>query len=475
MATTPDKVAAIAAAITRGLAEGGVLPVLKHIPGHGRATADSHQSLPAVSTDRQTLDRTDFAAFRPLKALPMAMTAHVVFNAIDPMVPATLSPRIVRDVIRDSIGFQGLLMSDDISMGALSGSIAERSRAAIAAGCDVVLHCNGEMAANARSRCERCRCWPAPRRGAPRRRLPRGGHAQPIDMAASRAEFSRLCGRRLAAGGRHRMSPDDLQFETELPERASDDPALVVDVEGFEGPLDLLLTLARQQKVDLAKISILALADQYLAFIEAARKLRLELAADYLVMAAWLAYLKSRLLLPDQNEPDGLSAEDMANALAQRLRRLEAIRSVAQQLLDRPQLGREVFQRGQPEPIAEIKHPEWSATLYDLLTAYAGRRQTQARSFVQMPKRTVWSLAEAREALERLIGISMEWFPLDRYLTEYLVEPSLKATVLASSFAATLELVREGHLEVNQHAAFAPLYVRKRQKTGEGGIAAETG
>ena len=172
-----------------------------------------------------------------------------------------------------------------------------------------------------------------------------------------------------------------------------------------------MLTLARQQKVDLAKISILALADQYLAFIEAARKLRLELAADYLVMAAWLAYLKSRLLLPEQHEPDGLSAEDMANALAQRLRRLEAIRNVAEQLLNRPQLGREVFQRGQPEPIAEIKHPEWSATLYDLLSAYAGRRQTQARSFVRMPKRTVWSLAEAREALERLIGISMEWSP----------------------------------------------------------------
>ena len=193
---------------------------------------------------------------------------------------------------------------------------------------------------------------------------------------------------------------------TELPERGADEPALVVDVEGFEGPLDLLLTLARQQKVDLAKISILALADQYLAFIEAARKLRLELAADYLVMAAWLAYLKSRLLLPEQHEPDGVSAEDMATALAQRLRRLEAIRQVAEQLLNRPQLGREVFARGLPEPIAEIKRPEWSATLYDLLSAYAGQRQKQARAFVRVPKRTVWSLAEAREALERLIGLS---------------------------------------------------------------------
>ena len=271
------------------------------------------------------------------------------------------------------------------------------------------------------------------------------------------------------------MNAEDLQFESELPERATDDPALVVDVEGFEGPLDLLLTLARQQKVDLSKISILALADQYLVFIEAARKLRLELAADYLVMAAWLAYLKSRLLLPEQPGPDGPSAEDMANALAQRLRRLEAIRNVAQQLMDRPQLGQHVFRRGQPEPIEEIKHPEWSATLYDLLSAYAGRRGTKARAFVRMPKRTVWSLAEAREALERLIGVSLEWCPLDQYLSEYLVEPSLRTTVLASTFAATLELVREGQIELNQHTAFAPLYVRKRENPGEGGIAVEVG
>src|SRR5271170_2859849 len=256
------------------------------------------------------------------------------------------------------------------------------------------------------------------------------------------------------------MTAEDLQFIAELPERATDEPALVIDVEGFEGPLDLLLTLARAQKVDLAKISILALADQYLAFIEEARKLRLELAADYLVMAAWLAYLKSRLLLPEQHEDDGISAEDMATALAQQLRRLEAIRQVAEQLLNRPQLGREVFARGQPEPIAEIKHPQWTATLYDLLSAYGSRRQTKARSFVRVPKRTVWSLAEAREALERLIGQSMDWSPLDQYLIAYLVEPSMIPTVLASSFAAALELIREGRMEAHQQGSFTPLYLR---------------
>src|SRR6188508_3627668 len=170
------------------------------------------------------------------------------------------------------------------------------------------------------------------------------------------------------------MSSED--FDTTLgADRGTTEPAMIVDVEGFEGPLDLLLMLARQQKVDLAKISILALADQYLTFIEAARKLRLELAADYLVMAAWLAYLKSRLLLPDANAPAGQSAEDMAVALAMRLKRLEAIRAAAERLFGRAQLDRDVFQRGQPEPIAHIKRPEWTATLYDLLSAYAQQRQ----------------------------------------------------------------------------------------------------
>jgi segregation and condensation protein A len=267
-------------------------------------------------------------------------------------------------------------------------------------------------------------------------------------------------------------------FESDLPERASDEPSLMVDVEGFEGPLDLLLTLARQQKVDLAKISILALADQYLAFIEEARKMRLELAADYLVMAAWLAYLKSRLLLPEQHPSEGISAEEMANALARRLRRLEAIRQFAEQLLNRPQLGRDVFQRGEPEPIAEVKHPQWSATLYDLLSAYAARRQIRSRSVVRVAKRTVWSLAEAREALERLIGQTMDWSPLDQYLVAYMTDPSTATTVLASSFAAALEMIREGRLEAHQQGAFSPLYLRRKQNAAGGssqGSAADSG
>src|ERR1700731_2083661 len=262
------------------------------------------------------------------------------------------------------------------------------------------------------------------------------------------------------------MNPDEIQFEADLAaDRATTEPALVVDVEGFEGPLDLLLALARQQKVDLAKISILGLADQYLAFIEEARKLRLELAADYLLMAAWLAYLKSRLLLPDVTSEEGQNAAALASALALRLKRLEAIRTVAEQLLGRAQLDRDIFRRGQPEPIAHIKHPEWTATLYDLLSAYAQQRQRSALSHVRVAQRSVWSLAEAREALERLVGGSGDWARLDEYLLAFVVDPSLARTVFASSFASTLELVREGVMEVQQHAAFAPLYVRRNQQT----------
>ena len=189
--TEPDKVAAIAGAVAQGLGDGGVRPVIKHIPGHGRATADSHAKLPVVKADRAVLEATDFAAFRPLAALPIAMTAHVVFTAIDPVAPATVSATIVRDVIRDSIGFKGLLMTDDISMGALSGSLGERTRAAIAAGCDLVLHCNGELPEMLAVAAE----TPSLAGEAARRStaaLAARKQPTPFDPAAGRAEFNRL-------------------------------------------------------------------------------------------------------------------------------------------------------------------------------------------------------------------------------------------------------------------------------------------
>src|SRR5690349_16718085 len=186
----PEKVAALAGAFAAGLMEGGVLPVLKHLPGHGRATADSHLRLPVVTADRAVLDAIDFAAFRPLCGLPLGMTAHVVFAAVDPVAPATTSANIVQHVIRDSIGFTGLLMSDDISMGALSGSLSERSRAAIAAGCDVVLHCNGVLAEMAEVAAQ----TPALAGEAARRAeaaLAARRRPSPLDVVGSRAELAK--------------------------------------------------------------------------------------------------------------------------------------------------------------------------------------------------------------------------------------------------------------------------------------------
>ena len=247
-------------------------------------------------------------------------------------------------------------------------------------------------------------------------------------------------------------------------ERASSEPALVVDVDGFEGPLDLLLHLARNQKVDLARISVLALAEQYLAFVERARRFRLELAADYLVMAAWLAYLKSKLLIPRQPGDGEETGEELAAVLQFRLQRLEAMRDAAARLVNRNRLGRDVFARGMPEATVVEKRNEYSASLYDLLTAYASQRQRQAITNVKIAKRGVWSLKEGRAILMRLIGSMRDWTALDSFLLDYLTAPEERATAMASSFAASLELVREGHLEMRQEQAFAALYMRSRQK-----------
>ncbi len=236
---------------------------------------------------------------------------------------------------------------------------------------------------------------------------------------------------------------------------------LIVDVEGFEGPLDLLLALARTQKVDLTRISILALVEQYLDYVEEARRLRLELAADYLVMAAWLAYLKSRLLLPKQEE-DEPSGEEMAAHLALRLRRLEAMRDAAARLVNRDRLGRDVFARGMPEGMQVFRRSRYEATLYDLLKAYGARRSQNAASRVVFHKRSVVGLQEAREILTRLIGDLAAWTPMDVLMGAFPSAPALRATSLASAFSASLELCREGQIDLRQERPFAPLYLRAR-------------
>jgi segregation and condensation protein A len=251
---------------------------------------------------------------------------------------------------------------------------------------------------------------------------------------------------------------DAAEFDT-----ADEGDTLVVDVEGFEGPLDLLLAMARTQKVDLAKISVLALAQQYLDFIAEARKLRLEIAADYLVMAAWLAYLKSRLLLPAEPSAEGEpSGEELAQLLAFRLKRLSAMREAAAQLMTRKRLGRDVFPRGMPEPLRITRKSLYDANVYDLLKAYSQQRQRTAVRSWQVRPRTVWSLKEARDELERLLGMACDWAALDQLLAEFLVGPELRKTALASGFTASLEMTREGVLELRQAKLFAPLLIRRR-------------
>ena len=236
-----------------------------------------------------------------------------------------------------------------------------------------------------------------------------------------------------------------------------------VDVGGFEGPLDLLLQLARTQKVDLSRISILALAEQYLHYIAEARRLRLEVAADYLVMAAWLAYLKSRLLIPDAAPSEEPPAEELAKRLAFRLQRLAAMRDAAGKLLSRNILGQDVFTRGAPEPVVVDRTVTYADNLFDLLRAYSDRRQKAVthRTY-HIKKLPVWSIQEARQALTRLVGAMNDWGPLNDWLVQYLAEPKMRRTVTASSFTASLELAREGVLEIRQDDAFKPIYMRRR-------------
>ena len=248
-----------------------------------------------------------------------------------------------------------------------------------------------------------------------------------------------------------------------VPAAVTDDGTLIVDLGGFEGPLDLLLELARHHKVDLKQISILKLAEQYLAFIEKARRLQLELAADYLVMAAWLAYLKSRLLIPAPPGSEEAEPADLAARLAFRLQRLQAMRTASENLMKRSVLGRDVFARGAPEPLVIDTQREYGDNLIDLLKAYAERRKKKLVHQIYVPKRhPTWSIKEARNALERLVGVMDDWGTFDIWLAQYLAEPGMRRSVTASSFTASLELAREGLLELRQEGPFRPIYLRRR-------------
>jgi segregation and condensation protein A len=265
--------------------------------------------------------------------------------------------------------------------------------------------------------------------------------------------------------------------EWDAPERRppeDDEDVLLLALDGFEGPLDLLLVLARSQKVDLTKISILRLAEQYLVYIEVARVLRLEVAADYLVMAAWLAYLKSKLLLPEKEQvDDGPTGQELAAQLAFRLKRLEAMREALASIMGRKRLGIDMFGRGMPEGIRVVRSSVYEASIFDLLKAYAEQRQRTAVTEVKWGGRVVWSIKQARERLSKLLGGEPDWAALDQFLEEYKPTDVLGKTVTASSFGATLELAREGYIEIRQHQPFGPLYIKWLNRAADGEEAAK--
>ncbi len=237
---------------------------------------------------------------------------------------------------------------------------------------------------------------------------------------------------------------------------------LVVDLDGYEGPLDVLLTLARDQKVDLLKISILELADQYIKFIEQAHYLRLEIAADYLVMAAWLAYLKSRLLLPVE-EDEGPSGEEMAERLAFQLRRLEAMRTAMDKLMNRNLVGREMMRRGKPEGVRVIRHSTFECTLMELLHAYASSKERKGNTNpLRLMRSAIFSVEAALERLENMLGKLPDWTDLMSYLPESLTDPFAYRSAKASTLLASLQMVKEGQLQIRQGHMFGPIQVKKK-------------
>lgn len=243
----------------------------------------------------------------------------------------------------------------------------------------------------------------------------------------------------------------------EAPERHVD--AFQVDVDGYEGPLDVLLTLARDQKVDLTQISILQLADQYLAFVAEARRKNLELAADYLVMAAWLAYLKSKLLLPDMDEEEQPTGEEMAAVLAFQLRRLEAMREAGKNLLLMNQLGRDFFARGAPEAFTVTLRAVLDASLHDLMQAYGDMKRRQAPKSMAIEPVELYTVENALERIRRMLGATLEWTDLSSFLPDDLSDPLMRRSAIASTFTASLELAREGKLDIRQEGVFGRILI----------------
>ena len=263
------------------------------------------------------------------------------------------------------------------------------------------------------------------------------------------------------------MSEISDTYSNNQPYESFNQDDLIVNLSGYEGPLDVLLIMAKSQKVDLMKISILQLTEQYLVFIAEVRKKNLELAADYLVMAAWLAYLKSNLLLPREETGEELTAEQMAERLKFQLKKLEAIRQVSEKLMNLPVLGTNFFNRGMPEGIRLIRTPEYYLSLYDLLKSYANQRYKSAYSSMVIERPAVYAMEEALVRLQRMVGTAFEWTKLESFLPPEFSKGKNARSGVAGTLAAAMELVREGVLEVQQLAPFGPVFIKNKNNNEE--------
>jgi segregation and condensation protein A len=292
--------------------------------------------------------------------------------------------------------------------------------------------------------------------------------ATPVAATESADSVAQNGGANEGDGAGREAAGDAASFEAQ-PDAASEDGGdLHLDLDGYEGPIDVLLNLARDQKVDLKKISILELADQYLGFVARARRLRLELAADYLVMAAWLAYLKSRLLLPEPPSDGEPSGAEMAAALAFQLQRLEAMQKAGQALLALPQLGRDFFRRGEPEQVRLIQVPVYTLSLYDLLKAYGTHPGRKREGVLHIEPLRLFSMDDALHRIGELLGYVLDWTTLRRFLPDDLQEtPLQRRAAMAATFAASLELARSGRIHLRQDGTFGPIYVRRAEPQSE--------
>lgn len=257
-------------------------------------------------------------------------------------------------------------------------------------------------------------------------------------------------------------STDDWELDlSQHADGAMAEDILLVELDGFEGPLDLLLALSRTKKIDISHISIADLATQYIDYINDLKKHRLEIAADYLVMAAWLVYLKSKLILPQEDlDEDVPSGDVLAAQLAFRLKRLEAMRLKGQELIARPQLGQEFFACGAPMGTTTLVKVQYKANLYDLLKAYADQRKSDGQQGYKVKRRQVWSIKKARQRLSSLLGVSIEWAPINELIASFMGAETTEKTTVASTFGATLEMARDGMIELKQSGPFQPLYVK---------------